>query len=154
MLEELVRVGRRGSEMNNPDLSFFQLVNMHESSIKKRLVNGLVRFKGDLVFVNEDKDIGQVFDFLYKGMKLVAVEDAVSKLWWKARLSLFHPLHRGEARNEEYMVSMEMLNKREHRARFARLSQGDSQDGVNVVVEGVGNVFSERDLVRKHGSMI
>jgi hypothetical protein len=89
-------------------------------------VNGLVFFEGDLVFVNDDEDIGEALDFLDKGRKKIAMEDGVVKMLWETLASLHHPLHRREASDDENVFMRKLVNEREHRARFSGLRKSNS----------------------------
>jgi len=119
MRKKLVSIGRGSGKMNNTNLFSLQIVDIHESSVKKGLMNGLVEFEGDLIFINDNEDVGQTLDSPDKGMKLVAMKDTISQMWRETLFGLFHPFHRRETGNEEYMVVRAMLNETEHRACFA-----------------------------------
>jgi hypothetical protein len=57
--------------------------------------------EGDLVFINQDENIGKTLDFFDKGRKKIAVEDRVVKMWRESFLGLFHPFQRRESSDDE-----------------------------------------------------
>jgi len=121
-----IGIGRRSGEVNNANLFGRKIGDIHDAGRNKGVVNGLVFFEGDLVFVNDDEDIGEAFDFLDKGRKKIAVEDGVVKMRWETLASLHHPLYRREAGDDENVVMWKLLNKRAHGAGFAGLRKSDS----------------------------
>jgi hypothetical protein len=114
------------------------------------VVNGLVKFESDLIFIHNDENVGQSLDFLHKTVKLVAMEDVGSQVFGETSFGLFHPLHGRKTGNDKSVVMRELLNETEHRARFAGLSQSDSQNTENILRKSFSNVFSELNLVGKH----
>jgi hypothetical protein len=126
VMHERIGIGRRSGEVNNTNLFGHKIGDIHDTRSNKGIVNGLVFFECNLVFVNDDENIGEALDFLDKGRKKIAVEDGVVKMLWETLASLYHPLHRRESSDDENVFVRKLLNERAHGASFSGLRKSDS----------------------------
>lgn len=157
VVQEVESVGGRGSEMYDSDLLAHKVSESHDFGLLEGMMNGLIRFERDLIFVNDDENMFERLDFIDKVWKLIAVKDRVVILGREPGSCLNHPVDRGEARNDKDMidamfrVTFHGVNDGKHGARFARLRQGHGQNTENGGIEkDIGDFQAKFKLIGKH----
>ena len=157
MRQEVEGVGGRGGEMNNPYLFAHEIRKSHDFRLLKGVMDRLIWFEGDLIFVDDDENMFERFDLFDKLRKLVAVEDRVVILGREPGPCLNHPVDGGKPGNDKDMiyavfgVLFHSIDDSKHGSRFAGLRQGHRQNTENGGIEkDIGNFYSEFKLVGKH----
>jgi hypothetical protein len=119
--QKIIRVIRRGSEMNDPNLFLDEIREFHDTRAHKGIVNGLSFLKSNLVFINDNKDIGQRLDTYGEMMQLIPVKDTIAVFSGEARSRLFHPIDRRESGNDKGVIVWDLLNGAQHGPGFPGL---------------------------------
>lgn len=79
-MNEIVFAAQIGCSRNKNELNVAREHRIIEPSNRKSSMYGLVFACGNMRLINENKDIIEVFNFQYKIIELVAVENIVPKL--------------------------------------------------------------------------
>jgi hypothetical protein len=157
MRQEVKGVGGRGGEMNDANLFPHEVRKVHDFGLLKGVMDRLIRFESDLIFVNDDENMFERLDLFDKAWKLVAVEDRVVVLGREPSPRLNHPVDGRKARDDKDMIDAMFFglfhgfNDSKHGSRFARLRQGHGQDTENGGIEkDIGDFRPELALIGKH----
>jgi hypothetical protein len=147
------KVGSSGNE-NKFDVS--RKHGIIKTSKGQSRMNGLMLACCYMGFINENKNVIKVPNFVYKIGKLVAMENIVPKLHRESLFSLLSPFSRRMSSNNENMrrrkserrLIKKMYNGGYHGAGFTGLSGCDGEDGMNGPIdEAFGNPFPEQKLI-------
>ena len=79
-MNEIVFAAQIGCSRNKNKFNVAREHRIIEARNRKSSMNGLVFTRGNMRLINENEDIIEVFNFQYKIIELVAVENIVPKL--------------------------------------------------------------------------